>query len=603
MTIEDDSVGYPSPIFKGFLIQLGEATKNEIVQDVVDQIVQIFKRDVINSQSSDWKSIISGDLIEIFIKRDSEISFTSGNAWDIAYCLRNLSGVVYAEPMFATSTNSLVWTGGRISRENSSGEPSIDSKQPQVQAFQEFEEDKPPQDLDPNWSLKEIRVPAAWERFNKLGYKPGQGVIIGHPDTGYQLHPEILPSLLLEKGRDFVDGDVQPIDEQNERSNRILENNPGHGTSTASVIISPKGSQLASQGSQQNDLRPALSGVAYGAKLIPLRISPSVVFYETLEPDLARAIDYAVEQEVHVISISMGGLPSLSLRKAVINAQKKGVIVVAAAGNGFPFVVWPAAYDAVTAVASSGPSGKIADHSCKGSRVDVTAPGESVLHATFKEENGKLVPSTELGSGTSFAVALVAGLAALWLSYYGRDNLEEKYGLRRIPLVFDKLLRETCRKPENWDTARCGAGIVDAEALLNIPFDKLPDPMNPSIQVPLAFRQVDHVLLDRGGSETFAHLFEEMMDNPEFATALQEILSKILNKSGKDLRQSLRTFGQELAFHFGTNSKLFNPLKTFLEANGSDSEKKRAPLNEVLTELRRCASKYLNLQLPPQIPA
>jgi serine protease len=602
-----DSLDKTQPVFRGFLIQVipqNSYKRRATVQKIVKQIVDRARDLSIVSQLSDWKIRLApdktDDLIRIFLDPKSHVSFVSGKAWDITYFLRGLhdvdvSSILYVEPMFATSTNSLMWNEvpNEVPNEVWNEVPN-ETYAPTIQAFSEDISKSPKTDNPPNsfTVLKAINVLEAWKKFfnDKL---PGEGVIIAHPDTGYQLHPEIMPNLLLDRGRDFIDGDDKPIDEFNHNLLKDPQANLGHGTSTASVIISPLGAQSADKNIS------GVTGVAYGAKLIPLRISPSVLLREMLEPDLPRAIDYATEQGAHIISISMGGLPTFGLRKAIINAQKQGVIVLASAGNGFPFVVWPAAYDSVIAVASSNKdNNNIAAHSCKGSRVDVAAPGEDVLCATFKIEKNEQqedipVNGTKLGTGTSFAVALVAGVAALWLSYWGRDYLEDKYGLARIPLVFDKLLRQTANPPDGWDTEVAGDGIVNAHALLSA---ELPDPFDPIIQVPLAFRQTEHVKLDRGGVDTFEQLYDDIMSNPEFSELLQKFLLRIFGKKNKELRQYLRVFGQELTFHIGTNLKLFNLLKNALQTNPSQDSKLNDQ-EEVLMELQLHASGYLRKYL------
>ena len=83
--------------------------------------------------------------------------------------------------------------------------------------------------------------------------------------------------------------------------------------------------------------------MAPGAKLIPFRVGETVIIFDTL--NLARSIEKAADAGAHVVSISMGGLFSDRLHDAIVYAQGKGVIVLAAAGNCVQFVIWPAAYD------------------------------------------------------------------------------------------------------------------------------------------------------------------------------------------------------------------------------------------------------------------
>lgn len=70
------------------------------------------------------------------------------------------------------------------------------------------------------------------------------------------------------------------------------------------------------------------------------------------------------------------------------------------------------------------------------------------------------------GSGTSYATANVAAIAALWLSRHGWTALRERYGATPLTEVFRHLLRVTARRSAAWPSG-CGAGIVDAGALVH----------------------------------------------------------------------------------------------------------------------------------------
>jgi len=72
--------------------------------------------------------------------------------------------------------------------------------------------------------------------------RPGDCVWIGHPDTGYRKHPEVWPGIRSDDGWNFLTDREDPLDALLTGTLR----NPGHGTKTASVIISPGGSQLGS---------------------------------------------------------------------------------------------------------------------------------------------------------------------------------------------------------------------------------------------------------------------------------------------------------------------------------------------------------------------
>src|SRR5262249_40109117 len=96
---------------------------------------------------------------------------------------------------------------------------------------------------DPNdWALTLCSVPAAWQLAlpsNGYGRRYGEGILIGHPDTGYTQHPEIWDParLLAGAGYDFEAPD-------NNAQDPLSGLNPGHGTSTASVLMSSASSEV-----------------------------------------------------------------------------------------------------------------------------------------------------------------------------------------------------------------------------------------------------------------------------------------------------------------------------------------------------------------------
>ena len=188
---------------------------------------------------------------------------------------------------------------------------------------------------------------------------------------------------------------------------------------------------------------------------------------------LAEAIKHAADNGCHVISISLGtAFPNSRLREAITYAQKRGLIIVAASGTMVPYVVYPAAYDEVTAVCGSNIRQEIWWGASRGKKVDVTAPGQALWHAKTRKKNGDWQHNIEQDSGTSFSAPLVAGVAALWLSYHGRDKLIERYGIENIPVIFNRMLQENCDRFPSWKPNKFGAGIVNVAKLMAAP---LPD--------------------------------------------------------------------------------------------------------------------------------
>ncbi len=125
-----------------------------------------------------------------------------------------------------------------------------------------------------------------------------------------------------------------------------------------------------------------------------------------------------------MISISLGWFGNWFLHQAIKEAEAKNVILCAASGNYVPLVVWPAAYQEVIAVAGCNAARGPWTDSSTGPQVDVSGPSENVWVAGFSASG---LPNAGQSSGTSFGVATVAGVAALWLAYHGRDYLIRRY--------------------------------------------------------------------------------------------------------------------------------------------------------------------------------
>jgi thermitase len=272
---------------------------------------------------------------------------TAAGAWDAAYRLRREAEIVYAEPFFELPNDEqFAPTPRRGRRARSAGGG----------------DDDPGTETSYQWSLDAQKVPQAWAMFGSR--PPGGGVVVGHPDTGYTAHPEIAgPRLRVADGYDFEDGRADPRDPLR---GGLLQH-PSHGTSTSSLIISGQGLPTGSPG-------PAfVSGTAPGASLIPIRTTASVVLWSMSR--LTKAVHYAVARGAHVVSISLGGpVPSTALHNAMREAEERGVIVLCAAGNQVRFVVFPAAFDEVIAVAASTIDDEAWTGSCRGPAVDITPP-------------------------------------------------------------------------------------------------------------------------------------------------------------------------------------------------------------------------------------
>jgi serine protease len=476
---------------------------------------------------------------------------TTAAAWTSAYRLRDQPEVVYAEPLFEVPATEQ-YVPPRRARASSVGS-----------------EDDPRTEADYEWSLKKMFVRNAWDLFGTA--RPGRGVRVGHPDTGYTQHPEIFGSRLLTNlGADFEDDDRDATDTL---ASGFLAN-PGHGTGTASVIMSGAG---APDGAATE---PFVSGVAPFTSLVPIRTTSSVVLWSMR--NLVRAIRYAVDNGCHVISISLGGpAASHALHSAVQDAENAGVIVLCAAGNQVYFVVFPAAFDEVIAVAASTIGDEPWPGSCRGPAVDVTAPGASVWRAEVVRASGSIQNTVKRGNGTSFAVAGTAGLAALWLSFHGRSTLIQKYGKDRLASVFKQLLQSTCRKPSGWDTGSFGAGIVHARRLLEAPLPEFPKAggLRATARRPVS--------IDDDVFERIVHVLA-----PASRSGVSQALADFLRVSEAELPAVLHDVGDELAFNIGADPALRDRLMRASTARSGAARGIRA--RSARTELTAARRRLLN---------
>lgn len=556
-----------APLFEGFIIQMVQAGQQRKAKAAVTRIL-----------GSGWQVKTFGDSGTDFeVTRTSKRNSAAAAswAWEKTYRLRAQPGIVYAEPMFTVPVSA----PPEFRYEASELETGVRAKRPEKETAREiraaadvFGTNPLPESNDPAWSIKEVKVLEAWQRF-PASKEPGEQVIIGHPDTGYSEHPEILSRLLKTKGHDYVNDDADAKDDLD--SGLLLF--PGHGTGTSSVIVSPKDAQ--GDFGNSNGVPAAVWGVAPGARLIPLRVSRSVVLDVLWAGggvlNLAKAIEFAADSGAHVVSISMGtGVANSRLLKAVQYAQRRGVIVLAAAGNYVPFVVWPAAYSEVIAVAASNARHQTWKFSSFGSAVDVTAPGESVWCAGVSKPANF---SVGRGSGTSYAVATVAGIAALWLSHHGRDKLIERYGVEKIPIIFNQVLRDSCDPMPDWK-AGFGRGLVNADKVLAA---ALPNATTPVPLMASALRE--HPAIDTGGLATFGHLFESSLPQRSRGRAfraagnadaeLSSRLAELLNVTEEELPARLKEIGQELAFHLAADPVLYQQFATALSRKKKESAK------------------------------
>ncbi|MGY4859984.1 S8 family peptidase [Cryobacterium sp. AP23] len=379
----------------------------------------------------------------------------------------------------------------------------------------------PPGSDDVRWALHAIRAEDAWAVPSAPGGgSRGSGAVIGHPDTGYTLHPILADALDLSRDRDELDHDDDARDPLLPADTSPWPGSfPGHGTKTASVMV---GRPTTASG---------IVGVAPEAGLVPIRAVESVV--QLFDTDVARSVAYAHSIGCDLISLSLGGKGFFGLERAIQGAVDAGMIVLAAAGNDVGIVVAPASYPNCLAVAATGADDQPWPLSSRGAMVDVSAPGWCVWVAGFRWKEAGLVFDVVQETGTSYAVAHVAGVAALWLAHHGPEMLRERYG-SQVQAAFLRLLRSQSRVPPGWDAGMWGAGIVDAAAMLGAPLPTGAEVGGTGLAETTPFARLSAIV---------------RVDESEFRAAV----SRRLGLSGADLNRALSRFEGELAFHLLTD--------------------------------------------------
>jgi serine protease len=313
-----------------------------------------------------------------------------------------------------------------------------------------------------------INLPLAWDLTN------GSGVNVAVIDTGYRPHADLAANIV--GGYDMIkdtggsnDGNARDSDAKDPGDYATYgqcgfftpsHNSSWHGTHVAGTIAA-----VTNNGS-------GVSGIAYGAKVVPVRVLGACGGYTS---DIADGIIWAAGGTVsgapanpnpaRVINMSLGGggACDATSQNAINLARSRGTVVVVAAGNsnanasGFS----PASCSGVITVAATNRNGGRASYSNYGAIVAVAAPGgdtasgaaNGILSTLNSGTRGPASDNYAYYQGTSMAAPHVAGVAALMLS-------------RNPSLTPDQvasILKSTARAfPAT--CSQCGTGIVDAYA-------------------------------------------------------------------------------------------------------------------------------------------
>ena len=213
-----------------------------------------------------------------------------------------------------------------------------------------------------------------------------------------------------------------------------------HGTSIAGAIVA----------------QARLTGVAPRARILAVRaFDPAAASAEGTTFNILKGLEWATQKGARVINMSFAGPQDPILARMLTAAGKRGIVLIAAAGNAGPKSppLFPASDPNVIAVTATDAQDRLFQGSNRGHHVAVAAPGVRLLLPT---PGGNY----DITTGTSFAAAHVSGIAAL--------ILEREPGLS--PDSVRRVLLSTARDlgPRGRDKD-FGAGLADAyEALRSV---------------------------------------------------------------------------------------------------------------------------------------
>jgi len=281
-----------------------------------------------------------------------------------------------------------------------------------------------------NWGQMKIGADQAW------AIAKGDGVIVAVVDAGIEVtHKQLRNQIAYNTAEVPSNG----IDDDH---NGLIDDYAGYdfGAGNGKVHDAPKSTHHGSHVSgiilaEHMSDGTGIQGIAPGAKLLPLPFMDDSGSGST--SDAIDAIHYAVSRGAKIVNASWGAeVCSNNLKEAIASLEAKGVLFVAAAGNGDSVNIgynldyrksYPAAYPfsgqiTVGAMDESGVMTGFSNYSR--SLVHLLAPGLDIW-STVHDDGTSLNHGYEKMDGTSMATPFVSGAAAVLWSYRPNATVQQ----------------------------------------------------------------------------------------------------------------------------------------------------------------------------------
>ena len=245
----------------------------------------------------------------------------------------------------------------------------------------------------------------------------GQGIHIAVLDTGCDINHKCLSDRIVET-KNFINGSEDVTDDN------------GHGTHVAGIIAS-------------NRVKQGMTGIAPESllhiyKVLNAEGSGSI-------ENINKAIEYAINKKVDIISMSLGGsYADETMHNLIIKANELGICVVCASGNdannddgSIDEYSYPSAFQESIEVGSLDPNDTMSYFSNSNNNLDICTYGGSITSCYPNNRYAKC-------SGTSQATPLVSGALALlkqkFKDEFGRNADEEE--------LYSQLIKNTKTIPK-----------------------------------------------------------------------------------------------------------------------------------------------------------